>query len=174
MRDIEDITIAIINACKSSVELNTMVQELYSKPLTYMVGVNEERNEYDNDYADVPLVVIDPMAEAYGDEDENRDYHVGVKILIQHPKSEFDLYTQKVGQVIEYKGVFEVHRLYKLFYKALKASQELNCFNIKEVESLSSTIEFVSNNIEYWGQIKLVFSNTNEDNLIGGCSIGDN
>jgi len=174
MRDIEDITIAIIDACKSSVELNTMVQELYAKPLTYIKGVNEARHEYKNKYDDVPMIVIDPIAEAYGDEDENRDYHVGVKIMIQHPKSEFDLYTKKVEQVIEYKGVFEVHRLYKRFYKALKASKELNCFSIKEVESLSSTIEFVSNNIEYWGQIKLVFSNTNEDNLIGGCSIGDN
>jgi len=167
MLDLREITKQIIEACKANEALNTFINSNYSKPLTYVIGVDLERQEARNDYEDVPQICIDPIVEVFGDGEEKKEHHVGIRLMVQHPKEEVDLYLQKENGVIEYKGVLEVFDFYRLFYQAIKGYDKLNCFEIKEVESLSSVIEFQSNNTEYIGQVKMVFTNDNEDHYIG-------
>ena len=160
----------IKEALRTYEPLNSFIVDTYSKELSYIEGLNLERYEDENDYADVPLVGIDPIGERVGDEEEENEYHLALVLVVQHEKSLFDSYTQKEGDTVRHRGVFEILKFYRLVKEALKASSELKCYKLKTIEFEAKPIDSVSNHIEHWGYIKLTFADDNKDFCIGGCS----
>jgi len=160
----KQISLEIINACKASVELNDYILTKFGKQLSYARGLNMDIDYYsDSEYADVPIIIIDPEKNVE-DSDAGNLFSIVLHVKIVH-KDEFKKGSfPKVDGVITLTGIDEIEEILEFVKTALK-SHFASIVDIDDMDSYIDPLYHVSNYTEYNGHIVLTFF---EEICIGG------
>ena len=153
----KDISLKIIEACKNSQELNDYIQTHYGKSLTYVRGLVLERDEWsENEWADVPMILIDSIKRSEGSRDDEKLYVLSIQTKIKHEDEYGEM--PKIDDVVTYTGIDEIEDINEMIIKAIKESVDLRCYSLVDIDSYADPVRFISNETEYNGFIHLVFS----------------
>jgi len=159
-----EISLSIISACKSSVELNDYITLTYSKDLTYARGLNLDIDYYsENEYADVPILIIDPEKNKFESEMGNT-FSITLHIKIAH-EDEFKNGFSKIDNVITLDGIDEVETIGEYIKTAIE-QEFASALDVLEMDLFVDPLTHVSNFSEYNGHLVLTFQ---DEATIGGC-----
>lgn len=160
----KEISLAIITACKASVELNNYITLKFAKQLTYARGLNLDIDYYsDNEYADVPIIIIDPE-KSVEDSDAGNLFSITIHVKTVH-QDEFKKGSfPKVDGVITLTGIDEIEEIIEFIKTALR-NHFASILDIEDMDAYIDPLFHVSNFTEYNGHIVLTFL---EEFCIGG------
>lgn len=160
----KQLSLEIINACKASVELNDYITLKFGKALTYARGLNLDIDYYsDNEYADVPIIIIDPEKNVEDTETGNL-FSIVIHIKTVHMDEFKKGAFPKVDGVITLTGVDEIEEIIEFVKTALR-SHFASILDIEDMDAYIDPLFHVSNFTEYNGHIVLTF---HEEICIGG------
>lgn len=160
----KQLSLEIITACKSSVELNNYITTKFGKALTYARGLNLDIDYFsDNEYADVPIVIIDPEKNMEDSETGNL-FSIVLHVKTVRKDEYKDGSFPKVDGVITLTGIDEIEEIIEFMKTAIK-DHFSSIVDIEDIDAYIDPLYHVSNFTEYNGHIVLTF---HEEICIGG------
>ena len=161
----KEISLAIIEACKKSTELNDYCTLKFNQSITYMRGIELERDEWsDNEYEYLPMIIIDSVQRTSGINDNATASVLSVQVKIKHDEEYWKM--EPIDNVITYDGIDEVEMVNSMITRAVEASTVLKCLDMIDIDSYADPVRFASNSTEYNGYIQFTF----EKPTLIGCN----
>jgi len=158
----KEISLGIIAACKAYAPLNDFITLTYGKSLTYARGLNLDVDYFsENEYADVPIVIIDPEKNTT-ETDGDVSFGMVIHVKIVH-KDEFKNGFAKVDDVITLSGIDEVEIISGHISDAIQGHFATS-LDIEGIDTYLDPLYHVSNYTEYNGHIVFTFT---EETCIG-------